>query len=321
MELQHIARREFLRTAALTGAALAAPGLLAACGGNADPEEARTLKELLEALRANGAAPGLSIFLAGEDYVVGIDNYLGFGLVRDRAGPITDADARVWVVPTADPTASAPIHGGATASWQRYAKPDAPLPAPQGINATTLRFDRPGIWTLVANVTAGEARLVGRAAVQVKEKASTRIPGEKAIPTETPTVGDHRGVEPICTRKPACDFHRVTLAKALSLGKPVAFMVATPAFCMSRTCGPNLEELIAVAAEVGDRATFIHAEVYKDDKPETISRGVVSPTYREWGFVSEPWLFLIDRDGVIRSRFEGPVTASVIHPALDPLLT
>lgn len=114
--------------------------------------------------------------------------------------------------------------------------------------------------------------------------------------------------------------HRVTLAEALGAGRPVAFIVATPAFCHSRTCGPNLEELISVQAEVGNEATFVHAEVYADDRPETIEKQVTSPTFREWGLVSEPWLFLIDRSGTIASRFEGPLTADVIRSALAPLL-
>ena len=40
----------------------------------------------------------------------------------------------------------------------------------------------------------------------------------------------------------------------------------------------------------------------------------------EYGFSTEPWLLVIDRDGVIRARYEGPVTAGQIEDALRPLL-
>src|SRR5207244_1122522 len=151
-------------------------------------------------------------------------------------------------------------------------------------------------------------------AIQVKAtgQTSTRVAGQRPIASQTPTVDNARGVHPICTRTPPCPFHKITLAKALTLGKPTAFIVATPRFCMSRTCGPNLEELIAVANEIGDRATFVHAEVYKDDK-EAPAKQIASPTFAQWGFQSEPWLFLIERTGVISKRFEGPVVASIIR--------
>jgi hypothetical protein len=112
----------------------------------------------------------------------------------------------------------------------------------------------------------------------------------------------------------------VTLAGAIASAKPTAFIVATPKFCMSRTCGPNLEELIAVAREIGDRANFVHVEVYRSDNAEDIQRQAVSPTYAEWKMQSEPWLFLIDRQGKISSRFEGPIVASTIRSAFEPLV-
>ena len=42
--------------------------------------------------------------------------------------------------------------------------------------------------------------------------------------------------------------------------------------------------------------------------------------YSAWGLKSEPWLFVIDKAGVIRARSEGPVVTSEITAALQPLL-
>lgn len=321
--MREVERREVLRTGLFAAASLAVPGLLAACGTKrAAPARAKSLQALAEARLAAGAAPGLDVFLAGEDFVTGIENYLAFGLVRRGAGPVEGGAATMWLAPTADPRAEVSPVGPFTAPWQGYSKPDARPPAPQGINAAGVRFDRAGVWTTLVEVRAPGVRLLGNTALQVKPAGggSTRVPGQKPIPSQTPTVDDHRGVDPICTREPPCDMHRVTLAKALTLGKPVAFIVATPKYCMSRTCGPNLEELITVQQEVGDRAAFVHAEVYKDDKPDTIAKQIVSPAFAEWKFQSEPWLFLIDRAGTIASRFEGPVTAAVIRSPLSRLL-
>ena len=40
----------------------------------------------------------------------------------------------------------------------------------------------------------------------------------------------------------------------------------------------------------------------------------------DWGFETEPWTIVIDRKGVIRGRFVGPVTAPQIEAFLQPLL-
>lgn len=318
----HLSRRAFVRAAMLTAGAVAFPSVLAACSKTQTaPQQPRSLKELVDARLAAGAKRGLSVFLGGEDYVEAIPNYVAFGLVRDQAGPITGVDAKVWIAAGAA-GGGAPA-GPLTAPWGGYAKPDAPLPAPQGLNAAELTFDRAGVWQMLVEVESQGARLIGTSAIQVKPKAgaSTLLPGDRAIPSTTPTFSDHRGVDPICTRTPPCEFHKITLAQAIVSGKPAAFIVATPKFCMSRTCGPNLEELIAVARAVGDRANFVHAEVYRSDKAEDIQRQVVSPTYLEWKFQSEPWLFLLDRDGRIAKRFEGPVAERIIRPELERLLT
>ena len=39
------------------------------------------------------------------------------------------------------------------------------------------------------------------------------------------------GIDPICTHDPVCPLHDVTVADALEDGRPVALLVATPAFC------------------------------------------------------------------------------------------
>lgn len=315
-----LTRREILRTGLFAAGAMALPSALAACGKESPPRAARSLAELLNQRVEGGAKRGLSVFLGGEDYIEGLDNYVALELVRDPAGPVTGADAKVWIGSGAggEGAPSGPV----TASWGGYAKPDAPSPAPQGVNAAQLRFDRAGVWQILVEVDTQGSRYVGTSAIQVKPRAgaSTLLAGARALASKTPTVSDHRGVNPICTRTPPCDFHRMTLADAIGSGKPTAFMIATPKFCMSRTCGPNLEELIAVAAEVRDRANFVHVEVYRSDKAEDIQRQAVSPTYVEWTMQSEPWLFLIDRDGTIAQRFEGPIVASTIRSAFEPLL-
>ncbi|MCA1841512.1 MAG: hypothetical protein LC723_14640, partial [Actinobacteria bacterium] len=308
----------FLRGSALLGIAMAMPGFLAACAkklvGNGE-----SLRILADARVAAGSKKGLSVFLGGEDYVSGPPNYVAIGLVRGSGDEIVGDDARVWMVPTSNPDDKVAPLGPFDAPWSPFSKPEA-APAPQGMNALDLTFPTPGTWTML--VETEKSKLIGSTTFKVKEKSktSTKIAGEQALPTLTPTVGDHRGVEPICTRTPGCGMHEITLKDAIASGKPTVFIIATPRFCSSRTCGPNVDELLKLRQDVGDAANFIHAEVYVDDKPETVQTQKVSPTFAEWSLPSDPWLFVIDAKGSIAKRFEGPITAAKVGTVLAPLL-
>jgi len=283
-----------------------------------------SLRQLLAARRRAGDATALQIFLGGQDYVSSIDNYIAFFL-EHASNRQFGAKARVWLTPTADPNAALVPVGPISAPWYAYSTPDGPSPLPQGLNAFHFRFPRPGIWTMVVE-TAG-THFVGSTiiegaghGVEPAGHAETRLPGDTAIPSQTPTVDNPRGVSPICTRKPPCDMHAITLAQAVSSSKPTAFIVATPEFCQSRNCGPSLNELIAVENELRGRVNFIHAEVYLNDQATTIEQQIPSPTFKEWNLGSEPWLFLIDSSGVIAQRFEGGFTASQARAGLLPLV-
>ena len=311
-----LSRRDFVRGALIAAGALSVPQLLAACPKVLAPMTARSLDLLQRGLVAAGAKPGLSIFSGGEDYVGGIPNYMPIFMVQ-ASQTIIGADATVWIAPGGGGD-SAP-QGPFPAPWVSYAKPE-PKPSPQGFNHIDLTFAHAGIWQLLVEAKTSAGTYIGTSALLIRTVGETLVPGQRALASQTPTFDNPRGVHPICTRTPPCPFHRITLAKALTLGKPTAFFVGTPRYCMSRNCGPSLEELISVAAQIGDRASFVHSEVYRSDNPQDIQRQVEAPTFKQWHMQSEPWLFLIDRTGVISKRFEGADAASIFGPALQTLL-
>lgn len=318
-----LSRRELLRLGLAGAGGMAAAGVLAACGRGPNILTAPSFGKLIAARESAGDTSGLQVSLAGEDYVATLPNYVGIFLNNPGANGsrLFGANTRVWVTHTADPNASITPTGPIPAPFFRYAHPDGPPPLPQGLNAATVTFPQAGFYTLVVETTTG-ARLVGTTDVQAKAvgHTDTLIPGQKAYPSVTPTVANHEGVNPICTRNPPCDMHQITLADAIANGRPTAFIVATPEFCESRNCGPSLDELIAVQATLGGQANFVHAEVYINNKPATIEHQITTPTFNQWGLQSEPWLFVIDRTGTIRARFEGGFTAAQARAALQPLV-
>ncbi|MBI5089286.1 MAG: hypothetical protein HZB15_10640 [Actinobacteria bacterium] len=90
----------------------------------------------------------------------------------------------------------------------------------------------------------------------------------------------------------------MTLTEALAMGKPVVYMVGTPAHCQFATCGPGLEFLIDLAGRYPD-VTFVHAEVYSD--PEGTE---VAPAVDAIGLDYEPVIWVTDAAGVVRQRID-----------------
>jgi hypothetical protein len=61
---------------------------------------------------------------------------------------------------------------------------------------------------------------------------------------------------------------------------------------------------------------FVHVEVYERNDP---ARGY-NRWMREWGLQSEPWTFLVGRDGRIKAKFEGSVSAAELRSAVESQL-
>ncbi len=125
--------------------------------------------------------------------------------------------------------------------------------------------------------------------------------GEKAPKIHTPTVDDVGGDRSkVTTRLPPDTQNRVDYADALGK-EPILLLFATPQFCQSRVCGPVVDVAEQLKDQYGDEAAFIHVEIYNDNDP---SKGV-RPQVRAFRLPSEPWLFAIDRQGIIRAEVEG----------------
>jgi hypothetical protein len=98
----------------------------------------------------------------------------------------------------------------------------------------------------------------------------------------------------------------------MQLKLPVAYLIGTPAHCSTGTCAPALGQLTNVAKMVGDRATFVHAEVYSD-KAAT----VVAPAVKAFAMTFEPTLFIVDANSKIIDRLDAVFDAEEISEALS----
>lgn len=185
------------------------------------------------------------------------------------------------------------------------------------VYVTDLVLDQPGEWRLVAAIEDEDGQFVGTLLPSIDVKATDPVPavGEPAPEIHTPTTDDVGDIQEIDTRVPPSSLHEADFADVVGR-KPVVLLFATPALCTSRVCGPVVDVAEQVKREVGDDAEFIYMEIYNDNDPARGAR----PQVRDFGLTSEPWLFVIDKNGRIDTRIEGAFSVAELQAAVDRVI-
>jgi hypothetical protein len=296
----------------------------AACGGgdNGSPEPAggNTIEGLSE-----GQAK-LSLLQAQSSLTTGT-NLFSFGLVTQNGGLLSGGAPEVYL---AKDTTS-PVQGPFRATSFQFTAYEHFHETPETVTdlttfyAAEVAIPSAGNWAVAAVVQGTPGGVgTGSVPVQAADQAVGAI-GSKALSTPSPVAKTTAETREICTRAPEPDpLHYISLDRALANGKPIVVTFATPLLCESRICGPVVDEVWAVYQDVGKQgANFIHVEEFlpgPDLEPPPPTLENASPAFRAWGLATEPWTFVIDGEGIIRARFEGPVVASQMQDALQPLL-
>ncbi len=170
------------------------------------------------------------------------------------------------------------------------------------VYATDINFPSNGEWRIAAVIKQG-GKTTGTLLPSAEVGEFPKVPrvGQKAPFIHTPTPASVGGdLAKITTRIPPDTQNEVDYADVLGK-EPIVLLFATPQFCQSRVCGPVVDVAEQVKQLYGDKAKFIHMEIYNENNP---SKGV-RPQVKAFHLPSEPWLFVIDRQGVIRKVIEG----------------
>jgi hypothetical protein len=198
-----------------------------------------------------------------------------------------------------------------------------------GIYVAKVAFPTAGDWVATfTTAAAGKPQEQIDLRFQVKDKKQVVVPGAKAPSVETPTLDSVGGdVAKISTdTKPDKAFYETSVAAALSAHKPFVLIFATPKFCQTQTCGPTLDKIKPVAAGHPD-VTFINVEPYrlKDDEgqlqPLLDATGQLQtvPATEAYGLLTEPYVFVVGGDGIVKASFELIFTPEEIDAALSTL--
>ncbi len=195
----------------------------------------------------------------------------------------------------------------------------------RGSYSTPIEFAEAGEYLLTVTPVGGDVK--GDAHIPVTVLADAPVPsvGDTPPSSQTKTLGDGLELVEVTTAyEPDASLYEVSVADALASGRPSVIVFATPAFCTSPTCGPQVDTVAELKEAHPDAANYIHVELY--DNPAGIqgdlSRAQLVPAAEEWGFTrlpgwtNESWVFVLDADGVIRERFEGFATLGELEAAL-----
>jgi hypothetical protein len=153
--------------------------------------------------------------------------------------------------------------------------------------------------------------------------------GQKAPPSKTPTAADVGGdLAKVSTdAKPDPAFYGTSVAAAVATHKPFILIFATPKFCKSAQCGPTLDHFKPIAA-AHPEVTFINVEPYKLEYKDGALQAVLdsqgqliaNDVSNEWGLRSEPWMFAVDRNGVVQGSYLLTMTDAELA-AILPVIT
>jgi hypothetical protein len=289
--------------------------LLAGCGGSSEdstteagPGGGRTLEELWR-------APGDDVAI-----VAGTANHepghvrISFLVVDSDGRPVVIPTARVWVAHALE---EEPFLE-ATAKLERIGVPGGAEADATHIYVAHLVLPHAGTYWLLAEPESGrEVQALGNVVVADSDPAPSV--GEAVPESKTPTLASAGGdASAITTRTPPDEsLLRYSVADSLRAGVPFVVTFSTPKFCQSRTCGPVVDVVEEVSRRFEDTdVRFIHVEVFEANDP---AKGY-NRWMREWNLETEPWTFLVGRDGRVVERYEGVVSVLELEEAVNAVL-
>jgi hypothetical protein len=189
---------------------------------------------------------------------------------------------------------------------------------------TMTTFDASGWWGIALDVTI-TGKTYSNLLIRRFVLEDTPMPGigDAAIPSKQLTLADVDGdlAAVSSATVPQADLLDETIADALGTGKPVVIAFVTPAYCQTRFCGPVLELAVTPAWQTyGDRVEFLHIEPYNLEKLRTTGAFEPVPTVFEWGLETEPFIYVIGRDGTVVAAIEGITNLDELVTAIEAAL-
>jgi hypothetical protein len=190
------------------------------------------------------------------------------------------------------------------------------VPGAIGLYRATVPFDRAGIWEIDFTISTGEETEPFLIDIQAEPK--TVAIGEPAPRVQTATLSDLPIEELTTDQDPLPVLYESSLDELLENGQKTVAIFATPAYCVSATCGPLVNQAKALVATTPG-VNFIHIEVYEGFTEDGFAPDAehLAPAVLAFGLPSEPWVFVMDEFGVVIARIEGVLGEGELEAILE----
>ena len=312
-------------------AALFLVALIAGCGGSDNGTGSRSRpgpaasafpsakgKTLRDLIVSSGATQGPVASPAAAAFHLGTNRF-PFGVFTTGHDPITNAQVAVYAAPGR--SVNGPAIGPFPARIEDLttkpafrAKTTADDPsAAQVAYVTDIPLNKPGPWAFAALIKSGNSYQYSLmpTPTPVGDYPMPQV-GQPVPNVHTLTAGQVSSISQIDTRVPPDDMHNDDFANVVGK-KPVVLLFATPALCQSRVCGPVTDIAEQVKQEFGDKVAFIHQEIYNNNNINDGPR----PQMRAFHLSTEPWAYIIDKQGKVSTVLQGPFSVQELEAAVQ----
>lgn len=292
--------------------------VVAACGGG-DDDAGPTPTNIHTPITAAYFPVAIS-----SDVAVG-ENRFVMGLLDQEGLPASDATLHyAFIAPDGSPSSEV----DATAITTPLSGSGESAVGEIGVYVASVTFDVPGQWQVAVDGSLENGETLEPVTVDFTVREATLspaigAPAPRSVQTILSDVADISEID--TSTEPIVEEHTMTIADAVTSGRPTVIVFATPAFCTSRICGPTKDIVDTLYPEYSDRVNFVHVEPY--DVPRARA-GQCAPDFSdcilpiitsEWGLRTEPWVFTVDAAGNIAGKYEGVVSAEELAAALQTL--
>lgn len=189
----------------------------------------------------------------------------------------------------------------------------------RGLYAAPMTFDRAGTWTVTALVPRPDGSSARVAIpITIAERAAAPVIGAEARKSKNRTAKDAPLTQLTTGSAPDPALYQHRIADSIEARRPVVLIFASPAFCTTPLCGPQVEDASELVKQYGDRVDFVHVDLFENpqDIKGDLKQARRSLLLKEWGLRTDQWTFVVDANGVIAGRFEAYVSRTELEASI-----
>lgn len=185
-------------------------------------------------------------------------------------------------------------------------------------------LDQPGDWTAAVRVEWGGEILEGAARFRVSDDGGTPALGAPVPDVDTPTLADVSNLVDALSSDPdqVAAFYWKSVTDELRNGQPFVLILDSYAYRPNEACGGALGIIHDIFIEY-PTLSIIHAEPWlmrfasgqltlePPDGPPTLAPWSVA-----YGVAEPPWIFVVDKEGLLRAKFTGVFGTDELRAAM-----